>query len=94
MDESPGSPLRWLMNLSADAAPELQKTTQLLTALSSEKGVAPSAIAFAWLLRHPAGIVPIVGSANPQRIAECCAADDVVLSRDEWYGLFAAAVKL
>lgn len=88
------SPLRWLMDVTANAAPEQRQTVQLLTDLAHQKDVAPSAIALAWLLRHPAGVVPIVGSINPQRIAESCAADRVVLSRDEWYTLFAAAAKL
>jgi predicted oxidoreductase len=49
-----------------------------------------TAIALAWLLKHPAGIVPIVGSTDPSNIRETARADDIELSRDEWYRLFKA----
>ena len=48
-------------------------------------------IALAWLLRHPSGIVPIVGSTNPENIREAAKAVDVELTRDEWYRLLDAA---
>jgi predicted oxidoreductase len=44
----------------------------------------------AWLLRHPAGIQPIIGTTNPTRIAGACQADDLALTREEWYRLFEA----
>jgi predicted oxidoreductase len=59
-------------------------------ALAGRKGVSPEAILVAWLLRHPAGIQPIIGTTKPERIREVCKADDVELTREEWYELFAA----
>jgi predicted oxidoreductase len=43
------------------------------------------------LLKHPSGIVPIVGSINPERIREAARAVEVELSREEWYQLLVAA---
>lgn len=51
----------------------------------------PALIALAWLLKHPAGIIPILGSVTPQRIAEATRADAIDLSRDDWYRLLIAA---
>jgi predicted oxidoreductase len=48
-------------------------------------------VALAWLLRHPGGIVPIVGSTNPARIAEAATAPEVELTREQWYRLLEAA---
>jgi predicted oxidoreductase len=48
-------------------------------------------IALAWLLRHPAGVVPIIGSTDPARIREAATADQIELSREEWYRLLVAA---
>ncbi len=59
-------------------------------ALAEKKGVGMDAILLAWLLRHPAGIQPIIGTTKPERIREACAADDVLLTREEWYALLAA----
>jgi predicted oxidoreductase len=60
------------------------------TALAKKKGVSMDAILLAWLLRHPAGIQPIIGTTKPERIHEACAADGVALTREEWYELFTA----
>ena len=51
------------------------------------------AVALAWLLRHPAGIVPIVGSTQPERIRELAAATELQLSREQWYALLTSALK-
>ena len=59
--------------------------------LSVKYGVSPSAIAFAWLLRHPAKIQVVAGSMNPVHIAEAAAGADVTLTRSEWYGIYFAA---
>ena len=50
-----------------------------------------SAVALAWLLKHPSGILPIVGSTQPQRIQEAARATEIDLSREEWYRLLNAA---
>jgi predicted oxidoreductase len=42
-------------------------------------------------LKHPAGIIPIIGSNNPVRIREAAKAPGLELTREEWYRLLAAA---
>lgn len=74
-----------------DAGPGIKALAQKLKELAEEKGCTPPAVALAWLLHHPAGILPITGSGNPTHIAENCAADRIALTDDEWYSLFAAA---
>lgn len=57
------------------------------------KGVSSGAVAFAWLLRHPAKIQVIAGTTDPGRLKSLCAAADVTLSRQEWYDLYLSAGK-
>ena len=45
----------------------------------------------AWLLRHPAGIQPVLGTIRPARLKACLQGLEVKLSREEWYELFNAA---
>ena len=71
-----------------------QPLAQLLRDLAKKKEVSPSAIAVAWLLRHPAGIVPIIGSSQPEHIAQNCEAEQVVLTSEEWYALLALTIDL
>lgn len=54
-------------------------------------GARPAQIALAWLLAHPAGIVPLVGSMTPQRIHEAAEATRLTLTREDWFSLWAAA---
>ena len=74
--------------LDNDKFPELnQKINQIAAAHS----VTNTAIAIAWLLRHPAHMQPIIGTTNPQRVKDSCKASDITLSRQEWYDIYLAA---
>jgi predicted oxidoreductase len=64
---------------------------QTLDTIAKERSTTRTVIALAWLMKHPAGIVPIVGSTKPERIREAVQADNIDLSRDEWYRLLLAA---
>ncbi len=64
-----------------------------LDKLAREFGVNRRIIAIAWLLRHPAGIVPIVGTTQSARIQELSQAGEINLSRENWYTLLTAARK-
>jgi predicted oxidoreductase len=66
-------------------------STAVLARIASEREASPEAVALAWLLRHPAGIQPVIGTTRPERIRACCQADALELSREEWYELFVAA---
>ena len=59
--------------------------------ISARYGVTDSAVAVAWILRHPARIQTIVGSMNPGRISEISRGADIDLTREEWYRLYLAA---
>ena len=55
------------------------------------RGVPTESVALAWLLKHPAGIVPVIGTSRPERLAACVKSLEVSLSREEWYRLFETA---
>jgi predicted oxidoreductase len=69
----------------------VDKIQPVLQAIGASRGVTPAAVALAWLLKHPAKIQPIIGSANPSRIRDAAKADELELTRDEWYRLLLAA---
>lgn len=64
---------------------------ETLDDIARDYGVSRTIIALAWLLKHPARIIPIIGSAKPQHIRDAADAGKVHLSRDEWYRLMEAA---
>ncbi|EAE9257967.1 aldo/keto reductase family oxidoreductase [Listeria monocytogenes] len=74
--------------LDNDKFPELNKT---IDKIAADKGVTNSAIAVAWIQRHPTSFQTVVGTMNPGRIADIAKASDVTLSREEWYEIYRAA---
>ena len=70
--------------------PELN---QKLEQVGRKYGISKSAVAVAWILRHPAHIQVIVGTTNPARLRDICTASGVELSRADWYELYQAAGK-
>lgn len=68
--------------------PELNKTLQ---ALSEKYGVSKSALAVAWILRHPAKLQTIVGTTNAARLQDICTASNITLSREDWYAIYLSA---
>lgn len=62
-----------------------------LDEIAQKYGVPASAAAIAWILRHPAKIQAIVGTTNAQRLKELCQAQNITLSKTEWYDIYKAA---
>ena len=71
--------------------PRYPELNAALEALAEEKRTSKTALAAAWILRHPAKFQVIAGTMNAQRLREVCAAADVELSRREWYSLYLSA---
>ncbi|WP_128255627.1 aldo/keto reductase [Falsirhodobacter deserti] len=65
---------------------------QRLDKIAAEQGADWSAVAVAWLLRHPAGIVPVLGTNNPDRIRAIGEAARVEIDRQTWFELYTDAL--
>lgn len=68
--------------------PELNEA---LARLAARYGVDKAAIAAAWVLRHPANMQLVAGTASPGHLAALCAGAEIALTRPEWYELYRAA---
>jgi len=64
---------------------------EVLQELAEKYGVSKTTIATAWILRHPAGMQVVTGTASEKRLAEIIEACEISLTRQEWYRLFLAA---
>jgi predicted oxidoreductase len=76
------------------AAPETARDKAVaaaLDAVASAQGVSRTVAAYSWLMAHPAGIIPIIGSQTPARIAEGAEALKVRWTRTDWYAVLVAA---
>jgi predicted oxidoreductase len=68
-----------------------EKFLPALDAIAKARGLSRITVALAWLLSHPSKIIPVIGSTNPERIREAARADELELTREEWYRLLIAA---
>ncbi|MEM9689634.1 MAG: aldo/keto reductase [Pseudomonadota bacterium] len=75
-----------------DAPENVHHASALVHELANSYGTNPAAIVLAWLLRHPAGIQPVVGTTNIDRLRQCSEADAIELQREEWYSLLERAL--
>ncbi len=62
-----------------------------LDRVAQAQGVSRTVAAYSWLMAHPAGIVPIIGSQQAERIVEGTQSLKVRWSRQDWYAVLVAA---
>ena len=60
--------------------------------IAAQHGVDRTAVAIAFLLAHPAKILPVLGTNNLDRIARISDALKVELDRQSWFQLYQAAL--
>lgn len=84
---------RYSGRLPDDASEADRATADLVGRLADGWGTTGEAVVLAWLLRHPAGIRPVIGTADPGRIAACAEAEQVAqqMTREQWYALLTTA---
>ncbi|MGR3492112.1 MAG: aldo/keto reductase [Shimia sp.] len=84
-------PMAW----SPLAGGEMFANADLMAALSKvgkAQGVDETAVAVAWLMAHPAQIIPVMGTNNLDRIKTLGDATKVEMDRETWFTLYTAAL--
>jgi predicted oxidoreductase len=97
------TPLAWSplaggkLELSVEQAREethgerLAALIQCLDEIAQRHGVRRTAVSLAFLLVHPAAIIPILGTQRVERIRDAVSAFRVHLSRNDWYAIVQAS---
>ena len=71
---------------------EVKSIKKVLQQLGEKYKASADQILLAFLLKHPSGIIPILGSTKIARIKTAKAALDISLSHEDWYKLWEAAL--
>ncbi|WP_328863656.1 aldo/keto reductase [Streptomyces virginiae] len=76
-----------------EETPAERATAALLAELARKKDTTPESVLLWWLMRHPAAVAPVIGSARPERIRACAdaALREPELTHEEWYELWITA---
>lgn len=71
--------------------PAAHRLAPRLREIARDHGVASEAVALAWIMAHPAGIMPVVGTNNIERIGRISESLKVGMDRQTWYELWTLA---
>ncbi len=73
--------------------PDFPELNKVLGEIGEKYGISKTAVAIAWILRHPAKIQAIAGTMNAAHLKDICDASGVELTHNEWYQLYLASGK-
>lgn len=74
-----------------ESGPEQERLASCMEDLKPKYGADETQLLLAWLLAHPAGIRPVVGTTQPERLAGATEAAKLKLEREDWFALLVAA---
>lgn len=73
--------------------PDFPELNKAMAEVGEKYGVSKTAVAIAWILRHPAKMQAIAGTMNPAHLKDICEAAKVEMTHREWYKLYLASGK-
>jgi predicted oxidoreductase len=60
----------------------------LLKNLESKYNTTSDVLLLAWIMQHPAGVLPVIGTANSDRIKNCTKAISITLALEDWFAIW------
>ena len=69
---------------------DAQRVRGVLQRIAGELGTSVTTLVYAWLLRHPARLIPLTGSRRLDAMREAVAALDVAIDAQTWYEIWVA----
>jgi predicted oxidoreductase len=90
------TPMAWAPlgggNLFAhDEDEKIRRVVAAATILAQKYAVDPDQILLHWLLMHPSGIVPVLGTSKIERVKKALEAIEIKMTREEWFILWRAS---
>ena len=70
--------------------PDSLRVRGVLQRIAGERGISVTTLVYAWLLRHPARLIPLTGSRRLDAMREAVAALDVEIDAQTWYEIWVA----
>ncbi len=70
---------------------QTDRIKSIATKFSLKYNVSLDVILLAWILKHPAGILPVCGTADPSRIANLMKATTFEMDLQDWFALWTAS---
>jgi len=86
-------PMSWspLGNVFKEETEQTQRIKIALKPLCDKYNASEDQLLLAWVLKHPAGVHPVIGTTTKDRITKAVAAMDIKMEREDWFTLLEAS---
>lgn len=71
---------------------QARRVKKVAVGLAAQYNVPLDVLLLAWIVKHPAGIFPVCGTAEPSRIAQLMQATNIQLELQDWFALWSASM--
>jgi len=78
-----------LLNLNDDKA---KRVMSIISPIAYKNNVAPTSVVTAWLAKHPATIMPIMGTGQIEHMQDAVKGLEIELSDQEWFDIYVAVL--
>lgn len=83
------SPLGTVFRNDSEQSIRIRK---IVAELASKYGLSDDLILLAWILKHPAGILPVCGTSDEKRISSLMQASTIDMELQDWFSLWTASI--
>jgi predicted oxidoreductase len=77
--------------MNDDSHPRYRSIIAAATSLAEKYNTGVNQVFIAYLLKHPSGIVPVLGTTKIERLVQAREAVNLSLSREDWFKLYVAS---
>jgi len=70
-----------------------ERITKELEAIGKEIGAKADQVVYAWIMKHPSGPIPILGTSSPERVESAAKSIKFItaLTREQWWRVWVAS---
>ncbi len=87
-------PMAWnpLGSVFKTDSEKTSRIEKIANKLSEKYNVETDVLLLAWILKHPAGILPVIGTTDSNRISKSIKATEIKFDLEDWFGLYVASM--
>ena len=74
-----------------ESSEQTNRIQSVITELCQKYNATADQLLLAWIMRHPIGVHPVIGTTTPERIKMAKAAQDIHLELEDWFSLLVAS---
>ena len=88
------TPMSWnpLGSIFKQKNEQTQRLIVLLTILESKYNVSVDVLLLAWIMQHPSGVLPVIGTTNVERIKNATKAISLKLELEDWFAIWSESI--